>query len=1042
MCNLGILTRRKTRGFIMSRQVVTIVACLAVLSTVQGRVQPASAQSAEGFINQLEWRNIGPANMGGRINDFAVVESDPNIVFIATASAGVWRTTNNGVTWESVFDDQPVSSIGDIAVAPSDPSIVWVGSGESNNRQSSSWGNGVYKSTDGGDSWTHVGLDDTLHIGRLLIHPTDPEVVYVAATGHLWGPNPERGVYKTNDGGLTWTNTLFIDEDTGITDLAMDPVSPGTLYAAAYQRRRTAFGFNGGGLGSGIYKTTDGGSTWLRLTNDLPEGVTGRIGLDIYRADPRIVYAIVQHTDGGVFRSEDRGQSWTRMSDTNPRPMYYSQIRIDPSNDQRIWAAGARMAYSQDGGKTFVNDWIQTIHGDFHALWINPADSDHMMTGSDGGMHYSYDRGRTWDFVNTMALGQFYEIGYDMEMPYNVYGGLQDNGSWGGPVRTLYQRGITNEDWFRVGGGDGFYTQVDPNDTATLYLESQNGNVSRLNLETTERKAIRPEPDDESERYRFDWNSPILISPHNSQTIYYGGNRLFKSTDRGDTWSRTEDLTKSQDRDEMPIMGVEVTDETLSRHDGISSFGQIISVSESPRLEGLLYVGMDDGNLQVSQDGAASWQEVSGVIPDLPEGTYVSRVQASSHADARVYATMDGHRNDDYSVYVYASEDYGDSWESIASNLPDGHTMNVIREHPRNENLLVLGGEFGAYITINRGEEWHQIKGALPTVPVDDIAIHPRDNDLILGTHGRSIWVLDDMTPLEELSEQVLASELHSFDVRDAVAYRLSNHKGNTGHKMFIAPNPPEGALIHYYLNDDITDEDAVEITIHGEADETIRTLHGSGAAGLNRVNWDLRHEPPLPPTGQGGFGGPPAGPRALPGTYSVRITAGDSQSTTTVTVFDDPRINVPQADRRAQRDALLGLGGLMARLDGAHQTAERFTGQLELLAESMETGEVPAAVSSMVVSVSDQMDALEGKLARGGGFGGASPRPLSSRITRLYRNLESYTERPNAFQVTRIEAYTQEFNGLLEELDQFIANEIATLNSTIEQHGIQRITH
>ena len=1042
MCNLGILTHRKTRGFIMSRQVVTIVACLAVLSTILGRVQPASAQSAEGFINQLEWRNIGPANMGGRINDFAVVESNPNIVFIATASAGVWRTTNNGVTWESVFDDQPVSSIGDIAVAPSDPSIVWVGSGESNNRQSSSWGNGVYKSTDGGDSWTHVGLDDTLHIGRLLIHPTDPEVVYVAATGHLWGPNPERGVYKTNDGGLTWTNTLFIDEDTGITDLAMDPVSPGTLYAAAYQRRRTAFGFNGGGLGSGIYKTTDGGSTWLRLTNDLPEGVTGRIGLDIYRADPRIVYAIVQHTDGGVFRSEDRGQSWTRMSDTNPRPMYYSQIRIDPSNDQRIWAAGARMAYSQDGGKTFVNDWIQTIHGDFHALWINPADSDHMMTGSDGGMHYSYDRGRTWDFVNTMALGQFYEIGYDMEMPYNVYGGLQDNGSWGGPVRTLYQRGITNEDWFRVGGGDGFYTQVDPNDTATLYLESQNGNVSRLNLETTERKAIRPEPDDESERYRFDWNSPILISPHNSQTIYYGGNRLFKSTDRGDTWSRTDDLTKSQDRDEMPIMGVEVTDETLSRHDGISSFGQIISISESPRLEGLLYVGMDDGNLQVSQDGAASWQEVSGVIPDLPEGTYVSRVQASSHTDARVYATMDGHRNDDYSVYVYASEDYGDSWESIASNLPDGHTMNVIREHPRNENLLVLGGEFGAYITINRGAEWHQIKGAVPTVPVDDIAIHPRDNDLILGTHGRSIWVLDDMTPLEQLTEDVLASGLHSFDVRDAVAYRLSNHKGNTGHKMFIAPNPPEGALIHYYLNDDITDEDTVEITIHGDADETIRTLHGSGATGLNRVNWDLRHEPPLPPTGQGGFGGPPAGPRALPGTYSVRITAGDSQSTTTVTVFDDPRINVPQADRRAQRDALLGLGGLMARLDGAHQTAERFTGQLELLAESLESGEVPAAVSSMVVSVSDQMDALEGKLARGGGFGGASPRPLSSRITRLYRNLESYTERPNAFQVTRIEAYTQEFNGLLEELDQFIASEIATLNSTIEQHGIQRITH
>ncbi|MAM85541.1 MAG: hypothetical protein CL472_12870 [Acidobacteria bacterium] len=1017
-----------------------IIGCLAFLFACPYMAQSTSAQSVEDFIDQLEWRNIGPANMGGRIDDFAVVESDPGIVFLATASAGVWRTTNNGVTWEAVFDDQPVSSIGEIAVAPSDPSIVWVGSGESNNRQSSSWGNGVYKSTDGGDSWAHVGLEDTLHIGRIVIHPNDPEVVYVAATGHLWGPNEARGVYKTTDGGQTWVNTLFIDEDTGIIDVAMDPVSPGTLYAAAYQRRRTAFGFNGGGPGSGIHKTTNGGATWVRLTNGLPDGITGRIGLDIYRSDPRIVYAIVQNADGGVFRSEDRGKSWTRMSDTNPRPMYYSQIRVDPSNDQRIWAAGARMFYSQDGGKTFVSDWVQTIHGDFHALWINPVDSDHMIAGSDGGVHYSYDRGRTWDFVNTMALGQFYEIGYDMETPYNVYGGLQDNGSWGGPVRTLYQRGITNEDWFRVGGGDGFYTQVDPNDPTTIYVESQNGNVSRLDLETTERKPIRPEPEDESERYRFDWNSPILISPHNPQTIYYGGNRLFKSTDRGDTWNRTDDLTKNQDRDEMPIMGVEVTDDTLSRHDGISTFGQIISISESPRQEGVLYVGTDDGNLQVSQDGAATWQEVAGVIPGLPEGTYVSRVHASHHADARVYATMDGHRSDDYSVYVYVSEDYGDSWRSIASNLADGHTMNVIREHPRNEDLLVLGGELGAYITINRGEEWHQIKGPVPTVPVDDIAIHPRENDLILGTHGRSIWVLDDMTPLEQLSERVLASDLHLFDVRDAVAYRIFNHKGNTGHKIFIAPNPPEGALIHYYLNDEFNGEDAVEITIQGEAGETIRTLTGSGSAGLNRVNWDLRHEPPLAPTGQGGFGGPPPGPRALPGTYTIRVAAGDSQATKTARVAGDPRINVPAADRRAQRDALLELGGLVARLDAAHQTAVSLQAELGLLAESLEDVEVPEAVLSLVESVSEQVDDLEGKLARGGGFGSVRPRPLYARMTRLYGNLNSYTEGPSAFQLERIDLHAQELEGLVEELNRVIADEIANLNTTMEQNGIQRI--
>ena len=1034
-----------SKRVIMSRQCVTslgnILGCLVFLSSSLLTVQLLTAQSVEDFVNQLEWRNIGPANMGGRINDFAVVEADPNIVFAATASAGVWRTTNNGVTWEPVFDEQPVSSIGDIAVAPSDPSIVWVGSGESNNRQSSSWGNGVYKSTDGGDSWTNVGLEDTLHIGRIVIHPTNPEVVYVAATGHLWGPNDDRGLYKTTDGGQTWTNTLFIDRDTGMTDVAMDPVSPGTLYAASYQRRRTAFGFSGGGPGSGIYKTTNGGESWRRLTDGLPDGITGRIGLDIYRSDPRIVYAVVQNANGGMFRSDDRGESWTRMSDTNPRPMYYSQIRIDPLNDQRIWAAGARMVYSQDGGKTFVDDWVQTIHGDFHALWINPADSNHMLAGSDGGVHYSYDRGRTWDFVNTMALGQFYEIGYDMETPYNIYGGLQDNGSWGGPVRTLYRRGITNEDWFRVGGGDGFYTQVDPNDPTTVYVESQNGNVSRLDLETSERKSIRPEPEDESERYRFDWNSPILISPHNSQTIYYGGNRLFKSTDRGDTWTTTDDLSKDQDRDEMPIMGVEVTDDTPSRHDGISTFGQIISISESPRREGVLYVGTDDGNVQVSQDGGTSWQEVAGLIPDLPEGTYVSRVQASYHADTRVYATMDGHRSDDYSVYVYVSEDSGDSWRSLASNIPDGHTMNVIREHPRNENLLVLGGEFGAYITINKGEEWHQIKGAVPTVPVDDIAIHSRDNDLILGTHGRSIWVLDDMTPLEKLSEGVLASDLHLFDVRDAVGYRINNHKGNTGHKMFIAPNPPEGALIHYFLNDEVDGEDAVEVTIQDGAGEVIRTFDGPGSVGLNRVNWDLRHEPPVPLTGQGGFGGPPPGPRALPGTYGVQVTVGGRQATTSVKVSDDPRINVSAADRRSQQDAMLRLGNLIARLTEAHQTAESLQTQLGSLAESLEDAEVPASVTSLVESVSERVDGLERELARGGGFGGARPRPLYARMTRIYGNLNSYTEGPSALQLERIELYGQELNRLVEELDQLIANEIANLNIAVEQNGIRRIT-
>ena len=786
--------------------ILTLLALTASGSTAFGD------DAVDSVLDNLEWRNIGPAIMGGRINDFALVESNPHVAFVATASSGIWKTTNNGITWEPVFDDQPVSSIGDIAIAPSDPSIVWAGTGEPANRQSSSWGDGVYKSMDGGATWTNMGLEDTHHIGRVHIHATNPDIVYVAALGHLWGPNEQRGVFKTTDGGKTWTNTKFISENTGFVDLAMDPESPDTLYAAAYQRRRRAFGFNGGGPEAGLYKTTDGGTTWTKLTAGLPEGDTGRIGIDIYRKDPRIVYAIIQNAEGGIFRSEDKGETWKKMSDTNPRPMYYSQIRIDPLNDQRIWVLGARMYNSDDGGKTFVTDRVTRIHGDHHALWINPRDSNHVLLGSDGGIHYSYDRGLTWDFVNSLALGQFYEVGYDMETPYNIYGGLQDNGSWGGPVRTRHRQGISNADWFRVGGGDGFYTQIDPNDATTIYVESQNGNLRRLDLSSLETKAIRPEPDEGETRYRFDWNSPVVISPHDSKTIYYGGNRLFKSSNRGDEWIRTIDLTKNHDRDEMPIMGVMLNDDTLSRNDGISTYGQIITISESPLVQGLLYVGTDDGNIQVSRDGGESWNNVTANLPGAPEKTYVTRVVSSQHAEGRVHATLDGHRNDDFATYAFASDDYGETWRRITTGIPEGHTLNVIREHPDNGALLFAGGERGAYVSFDSGGVWHEMRGSFPRVPVDDIAIHPRDNDLILGTHGRSIWVLDDMKPLENLSDAVLGLKLHVFPVRDAINYRSFRYRGNTGHKMFLAENPPPGALVHYYLSE--PEAEAVHITV------------------------------------------------------------------------------------------------------------------------------------------------------------------------------------------------------------------------------------
>ena len=1000
---------------------------------------PAASQTAEqveSILNRIEWRNIGPAIMGGRIDDIAVVESDPKVFWVGTASAGVWKTVNHGITWIPQFQNEEVSSIGSIAVAPSDPSVVWVGTGEPANRQSSSWGNGVYVSTDGGTTWTHKGLEDTHHIGRVLVHPTDPGTVYVAALGHLWGPNEERGVYRTRDGGETWDRVLHGDENTGAVELAMDPESPDTLYAALYQRRRRAYGFAGGGPGSGIHRTTDGGDTWTKLGGGLPEGDTGRIGLNVYRRDPRVVYAIVENREGGVFRSEDKGLTWERMSDTNPRPMYYSQIRIDPNNDQRIWVLGTQMYYSQDGGRTFATDWVQRIHVDHHALWIDPADSNHMVLGNDGGIHISWDRGRSWDFVNTIALGQFYEIGHDMSTPYMVYGGLQDNGSWGAPSRTFFRQGISNEDWFRIGGGDGFYTEAIPGDPDTVYVESQNGNLRRLNRRTSETKLIRPQPENGGERYRFDWNSPIVISPHDPDTVYYGGNRLFISSDRGDAWTRTDDLTKRLDRDELPIMDVPVTEDTLSRHDGISSFGQIVTIAVSSLEEGVIYVGADDGNLQRSRDGGQTWDNLTGNLPGVPDQTYVTRLIASAHSASRVYVTLDGHRNDDYSTYAFLSDDYGDSFQSIGATLPPEAALNVIREHHENENFLVTGGEFGVYVTLDRGANWHRIGGQIPTVPVDDLAIHPRENDLILGTHGRSIWIADDIAPLTTLDASVFEKDLHLFPVRDAVAWRIYTHKGNTGHKFFIAENPPEGALLHLYAKA----AGEAEITVSAAGGDTVRTLKAELEPGLNRVNWDLRHDSPVPDGGQG-FGGPPRGPRVLPGAYSVRVASGDASAEGSVAVSEDPRIQIPEADRRANHDALVRLTGMIAGMTKAHEAADATAKEAAELVEAFED-EPDSDLKTRVTGFSEAAAEAAKNLSRNEGRQGfrAWPRPLFARIGAEARNLDAYTEAPNAEVLARIDALSAEYEERIAAWEA-VRGQIDALNEALQSGGPPRLT-
>ena len=920
--------------------------CFFLLYTAVAALAPANAlaqTTLETAISHLQYREIGPALMGGRIADLAVVESKPQVFYIGTGTGGVWKTENHGTSWTPLFDDQPASSIGDVTLDQSNPNLVWVGTGEPQNRQSSGWGNGVYKSTDAGNTWRHMGLEGTKHIGRILIHPRNPAVVYVAAVGDLWGPNEERGVFRTKDGGETWEKVLYIDEHTGAIDLAMDPGDPNTIFAGMYQRQRTGWGFNGGGPGSGLYRTFDGGDSWTELTEGLPEGDKGRIGVDVFRQDGNVVYALIEadaRTPGrgrggggggggarksGLYRSLDRGDTWERMSNTNPRPMYYSQVRIDPSNPDRIYVLGTSLMVSDDGGGTFRNDGARQIHVDHHALWINPNDPGHLILGSDGGVSASWDGTGHWRMFDNLALGQFYAIGYDMRDPYYVCGGLQDNDAWCGPSNTRSFHGIRHQDWYETVYGDGFFTIVDPTDSSIVFSESQGGNMNRYDLVTGEKTPMRPitgprEDGDTAKDYRFNWNSALQLSPHDPATVYLGANYLMRSRDRGMSWEEVGglDLSRQIDREELEIMGVAGSDAQMSANDGTSSYGNITAFAESPVAQGLLYVGTDDGNVQVSRDDGVTWTNVADRVPGLPERTYVSRLEPSAHAEGRVYATFDGHRNGDYAAYVYVSEDYGQSWSRITDGLPDGWSVNVVTEHHRAPNLLFVGNEVGVFVSVDRGGSWVRLKNNLPVVPVDDILVHPRDNDLLVGTHGRSFWILADVSALEQLSEEMLAEAGRVFPpARESIMWAERGDWPFQG-ATYSAPNPPRGARIRYYLRDkweapvvaeeeggeegdgsgdgqgsgagdgggvgggapagsagessgedggesgDGADGDGREaradptfvLTITDADGNHIRTVDTPSEAGINEVIWDWRHDPPYEAEEEGSGGG------------------------------------------------------------------------------------------------------------------------------------------------------------------------------------------
>jgi photosystem II stability/assembly factor-like uncharacterized protein len=842
-----------------------IVALLSLLALAAPAVRAQGVRLPPAYLAPLAARGLGPAGASGRVTAVAVVESRPAVRYVGTAAGGVWKTTDAGRSWTPVFDDQPALAIGAVAVAGSDPDVVWVGTGEANPRNSVSWGNGLYRSTDGGRTWQHRGLSESHHVGRIVIHPRDPNTVWVAALGHLWGPNRERGVFKTTDGGRTWQHSLALDADTGCVDLAIDPGDPQTLYAAAYCVRRDAYAgiypavqF---GPKAGLYRSRDGGATWARLTRGLPNRSLGRCGLAVWRKDPRVLYAVVQ-TDrtvtrklegqpprrggkvetGGVFRSDDRGETWIKLNDLVPRPFYFGQVRIDPTDDRRVYVLGVPLFVSRDGGRTFRPDGARNAHVDHHDLWIDPTDPERLVLCTDGGVYHSANGGRTWEHVRNLPVAQFYGITADLRKPYRVYGGLQDNGTWGGPSRPVNPDGGTPGDWKRYLKGDGFHCVVDPGDPNTLYAEMHFGQLFRVEVGTGKRTRIQPHPPKGAAAYRFNWSSPLLLSPHDTNTLYFGGNHLFASGNRGASWRRLgPDLTHGRPG--------------RSRSGGHT----ITTIAESPVQAGVLWVGTDDGRLVVSRDAGRNWTDVRARLVGVPAPRWVSRVECSPLFAGTAFVALDRHRLDDRAPYLFRTDDFGVTWKSLSAGLPPEGPVYVVRADRRNRDLLYVGTENGLFLSLDAGATWLPFRNGLPAVPVHDLLVHPRDRDLVIATHGRGAYVLD-AAPLQEMTAAVLAAPVHLFDVKPVLLPRGRSRR--PGARASTPANPPTFATIYVAMREKPARPGRLSIVeaVSGLAAE----LSVPPVVGLQRIAWDLR----ATSGGRTAFVGP--------GLYFARLEVGD----------------------------------------------------------------------------------------------------------------------------------------------------------------------
>ncbi len=1016
--------------------------------------QSASMPVADEF-ERLHFRSIGPAVNSGRISDLAVYEANPSIYYVGSAHGGVWKTTSNGHLFTPLLQDKGLLSIGAVTVSQQNPDLVWVGTGEANNRQTTSWGDGIYKSTDGGTTFQHMGLRGSKHINRIVIDPANNDVVLVAAPGPIFGPGGDRGVFKTTDGGRTWKQVLKGDEDTGANDLVRSHTDPKILFASTYQRRRTTCCMNGGGPGSAVWKSTDGGDTWTKLAGGLPSGPLGRIALDVYRESSNIVYALIEGPGGGggggrgagapetttgLYRTDDGGTSWRKVSSVNPRPMYFSQVRIDPRNPQRLWMGGVGLHMTIDGGRTFETNADQVIHSDHHAIWLDPNTPGHMMVGNDGGIAVSYDMSKTWGFVPNLPVGLFYHVAYDMDIPFNVCGGMQDNYNWCGPSVSRHTHGIMNYDWIEIEGGDGFVVLPDLRDSRIIYSEAQDGNMIRRNKVTGEGKSIRPGAANvtpapaKGENYRFNWDTPLMFSPHDPGTLLTAANRVFKSTDRGDSWTViSPDLTTNANRDEVVTMGVKNSETTISRNDGVGSWPTIVALAESPKQPGVYYTGTDDGVLSVSRDGGKTWQNITKNLPGFPAGhAYVSKVTPSRYEAGTVYVTVDNHRLNDYEPHIWASNDFGATFRSLNANLR-GENVHTLTEDQKNPDVLYIGTESGIFLTLDRGKSWRRLHANFPNVRVDEITLHPRDNAMLVASHGRALWIMDHLEPIQEYAAaQAAAGDAKLFNVPTALEWKVMDNRNDEfwGHQYFVGENPPIEGVIQFHLKRPVSD---LKLTFSDASGRKVRDVvvpASRNQAGIQSVCWDLRVEPNPPDSaaaggrgggggGGGGRGGPPAvpgipvpepavgymaaspcgeaagvgtagfgvggaanvGPYVMPGTFTVALIAGGKTlDSKPMRVIMDPAVRLADAERR-RYDAIATDLHDVQRLGSraAAALSAMYPQMTAATAKMKDATNVPASAKAQFDALQKDFDAVRVKFGvpapvaagRGGGGGG-----------------------------------------------------------------------